>query len=188
MTSITRSSFATVFALSLVGGLVLLAPVQSSAQEKHKLSWSTRPENTKVTFQHTLEIPDVPSHVIRMFEVRRTWPENPPSVEGLKVVEEFARGTADNVAGNGRSVGYGSWRYENGDMSFAEWQNINQAVTNPDGSRKATFTGTYLMTGGTGKLRGLKGFGRYTGLVEFAPDGKVTRNEVSAEGEYWIEK
>jgi len=79
MTSITRSSFATVFALSLVGGLVLLAPVQSSAQEKHKLSWSTRPENTKVTFQHTLEIPDVPSHVIRMFEVRRTWPENPPS-------------------------------------------------------------------------------------------------------------
>ena len=188
MTSMARSRVAIVRVLSLLGGLILVVPDQSLAQERHKISWSVRPENTKTTFQHTLEIPDVPSHVIRMFEVRRTWPENPPSVEGVKVVEELARGTADNVAGNGRSVGYSSWRYENGDMSFAEWQNINQAATNPDGSRKAMFTGTYLMTGGTGKLRGLKGFGRYTGLVEFAPDGKTTRNEVSAEGEYWIEK
>src|SRR5438128_8318949 len=135
-----RNGFTTALALSLVGGLALLVPDQSLAQERHKISWSVRPENTKTTFQHTLEIPDVPSHVIRMFEVRRTWPENPPSVEGVKVVEELARATADNVAGNGRSVGYSSWRYENGDMSFAEWQNINQAVTNPDGGRKATFT------------------------------------------------
>jgi hypothetical protein len=188
MPGITCSRFATVFALSLVGGLVLLAPGQSWTQEKHKLSWSARPENTKFTFQHTLEILDVPGHAIRMFEIRRTWPENPPTIEGLKVVEEIARGTTDSVAGNGRSWGYSSWRYENGDLSFGEWQNINQAVTNPDGSRKATFVGTYLTTGGTGKLRGLKGFGRYTGLVEFAPDGKVTRNEYSAEGEYWVEK
>lgn len=188
MISMARNRVAIVLVLSLLGGLILLAPNQSLAQERHKISWSTRPENTKVTFQHTLEIPDVPSHAIRMFELWRTWPENPPMVTGLKVVEEIARGTADNLAGNGLSRGYSSWRYENGDMSFAEWQNINQAVTNPDGSRKATYTGTYLMTGGTGKLRGLKGVGRYTGLVEFAPDGKTTRNEVSAEGEYWFEK
>ncbi len=46
----TRRGFATVFALSLVGGLVLLAPAQSLAQEKHKLAWSARPENTKFTW------------------------------------------------------------------------------------------------------------------------------------------
>src|SRR2546425_8314922 len=135
-----RNGFTTALALSLVGGLVLLPPPPSLAQEKHKLSWSARPENTKYTAQQQLEIADVPGHTIRMFEIRRTWPENPPMIEGVKVVEEFARGTADNVAGNGRSVGYSSWRYENGDMSFAEWQNINQAVTNPDGSRETTFT------------------------------------------------
>jgi hypothetical protein len=112
MPGITCSRFATVFALSLVGGLVLLAPGQSWTQEKHKLSWSARPENTKFTFQHTLEILDVPGHAIRMFEIRRTWPENPPTIEGLKVVEEIARGTTDSVAGNGRSWGYSSWRYE----------------------------------------------------------------------------
>src|SRR5207245_8888053 len=125
-----------------------------------------RPDSTQTPYQAPPQLARRASPAIRMFEVRRTWPETPPSVEGVKVVEEFARGTADNVAVNGRCVGYGSWRYENGDMSFAEWQNINQAVTNPDGSRKATFTGTYLMTGGTGKLRGLEGYGSCTGRVE----------------------
>jgi hypothetical protein len=97
-----------------------------------------------------------------------------------------AQRTASRATGGPGATAHGGTK--NGDLSFGEWQNINQAVTNPDGSRKATFVGTYLTTGGTGKLRGLKGFGRYTGLVEFAPDGKVTRNEYSAEGEYWVEK
>ena len=81
----TRRGFATVFALSLVGGLVLLAPAQSLAQEKHKLAWSARPENTKFTYQHQLEIPDTPGHFIRLSEFQRTWPDNAPIVEGLKV-------------------------------------------------------------------------------------------------------
>src|SRR2546427_7368582 len=169
MISMARNRVAIVLVLSLLGGLILLAPNQSLAQERHKISWSTRPENTKVTFQHTLEIPDVPSHAIRMFELRRTWPENPPMVTGLKVVEEIARGTADNMAGNGLSRGYNSWRDQNRDMSLPPWQKINQALTNPDGSRKATYTGTYLMTGGTCKLRGVKGGGRYTRLLQVAP-------------------
>src|SRR2546427_110413 len=108
MISMARNRVAIVLVLSLLGGLILLAPNQSLAQERHKISWSTRPENTKVTFQHTLEIPDVPSHAIRMFELRRTWPENPPSVAGANVGEELARGPADNAAGNGRPVGYSS--------------------------------------------------------------------------------
>src|SRR3989442_5853776 len=166
MISMARNRVAMVLVLSLLGGLILLAPNQSLAQERHKISWSTRPENTKVTFQHTLEIPDVPSHAIRMFELRRTWPENPPMVTGLKVVEEIARGTADNMAGNGLSRGYSSWRDEKGDMSFAERQKIKQAVTKPDGSRKTTDTGTYPMNGGNGKVPGVKGGRRYTRLVQ----------------------
>jgi len=59
-------------ALLAVGSLSFLAPIACDAQEKHKLSWSTRPENTKVVFQHGLEIPDVPGHMIRLFEIRRT--------------------------------------------------------------------------------------------------------------------
>ena len=91
MTSIARNGFATVLALALIGGPILLAPAQILAQEKHKLSWSVRPENTQYTVQHGLDIADTPGHVIRLAEVRRTWPENAPMVEGLKVVEEVVR-------------------------------------------------------------------------------------------------
>jgi len=183
-----RNRFTTALALSSIAGLILLAPEQSFAQEKHKLSWSARPENTKFTVQHQLEIPDMPRHAVRLVEIRRTYPENPPMVEGLKVVEEIVHGVSDYIAGNGRGWGYSLWRYENGDTSFGQWQNATQTVVKPDGSRSTTFVGTYIQTGGTGKLRGLKGLGRYSGLAELTAEGKTTRNEYAAEGEYWIEK
>jgi hypothetical protein len=63
-----------------------------------------------------------------------------------------------------------------------------QTVVNPDQSKKTTFAGTYVMTGGTGKLKGIKGVGRFSGLAELNPDGKATRVESSGEGEYWFEK
>ena len=110
MTSIARNGFAAVLALALIGGPILLAPEQSLAQEKHKLSWSVRPENTQYTVQHGLDIADTPGHVIRLAEVRRTWPENAPMVEGLKVVEEVVRGLGDSITGNGRGWGYWFWR------------------------------------------------------------------------------
>jgi len=55
------------------------------------------------------------------------------------------------------------------------------------GWRRPAFVGTYITTGGTGKLRGIKGLARYTGLLELPAEGKATRNEVSAEGEYWFD-
>jgi len=188
MTSITRSSFATVFALSLVGGLLLLAPAQSLAQEKHKISWSAKPENTKYTFQHTFEIPDISGHVLRLFELRSTWPDGgAPTIQGEKVAEAISRATSDNVAGNGLVRGYTIWRFENGDQAFHEYENSVQAVVNPDQSKKVTFVGTYVTTGGTGKLKGIKGVGRFSGRADFNPDGKATRSEYSAEGEYWFD-
>ena len=188
MTSIARNGFATVLALALTGGPILLAPAQSLAQEKHKLSWSVRPENTQYTVQHGLDIADMSGHVIRLFEIRRTWPENAPMVEGLKVVEGVVRGLGDSVTGDGRAWGYSFWRLENGDLMFNEWQNANQNFVNPDGSRRVNSVGTYVTTGGTGKLRGIKGRGRFSGVSEFTAEGKGTRSAYSAEGEYWIEK
>ena len=55
------------------------------------------------------------------------------------------------------------------------------------GVAKARVRGTYITNGGTGKLRGIKGLARYTGLLELPAEGKATRNEVSAEGEYWFD-
>jgi len=171
-----------------VASLLWLPPSGSLAQERHKVAWSARPENTKYTFQHVLEVGDVPGHAIRMIEIRRTFPDNAMTFEGLKVVEDVSRGTTDLIAGNGFGSGYTTAKLENGDLMFSQWQNSVQTVVNQDGSRKTVFVGTYITTGGTGKARGVKGFGRFSGLSELNAAGMATRNEYSGEGEYWIEK
>jgi len=183
-----RAYVMTLVALCLAVGLILFVPAGGSAQEKHKLSWSVRAENVKFTLVGRLEIPDMPGHFLSIFELRRTWPDNPPTIEGVKLVEEIVRGFTDFVLGNGRAWGYAFWRLENGDTVFLDWQNASQGIVNPDGSRKGTYLGTYVNTGGTGKVRGIKGLGRYSGLTEANAAGVVTRNEHSVEGEYWIEK
>jgi hypothetical protein len=178
-----------VAALALVAGLILVVSDTSFAQEKKKISWTTKAENTKFSYLHRLDIPDMPGHRLGLFEVQRTWPDGGgPAVDGRKVIEEITRGTADGVAGNGREYGYDHWRFENGDQAFNQYHLTFQSVINPDQSRKTTYVGTYLHTGGTGALKGLKGLGRFAGLTEFNAEGKPTRNEYSAEGEYWFEK
>jgi hypothetical protein len=148
-----------------------------------------KPENSKNTFRQRFEIPDIPGHAVAIDEYRRTWPDGgAPVIEGRKVVEEMAWGMADGVAGNGFQRGYRVWRFENGDQSFADWSLAFQSVINPDRSRKVTFVGTYVETGGTGTLKGIKGVGRFSGVTEFNAELKPTRNEYSAEGEYWFEK
>src|SRR5262245_21875591 len=180
MRTVTRRWFATESSWILVVGLLLLCSSSSLAQEKHKVSWSARPENTKYTAQHVLEIGDVPGHILRMIEIRRTFPENAMTIEGLKVVEDVSRGTTDLIAGNGVGSGYTTAKLENGDLMFSQWQNTVQTVVNQDGSRKTVFVGTYITTGGTGKARGVKGFGRFSGLSELNAAGMATRNEYSA--------
>jgi hypothetical protein len=172
----------TVITLALVGAFIIVTSYSSFAQEK-KISWATKPENTKISVQQALEIPDIAGHIIRITEARRTWPDGgAPTVEGQKVVEEIARGRSDSIAGNGRGSGYSQWRFESGDLMFSEWQNTIQTVVNPDRTRKTTFVGTYVTTGGTGRLKGVKGLGRYAGVAELDAEGKAIRNAHGAAG------
>jgi hypothetical protein len=189
MATIRGNRVFTVITLALVGLFILVGSYSGSAQEKKKISWSAKAENLKISVQQALEIPDIAGHVIRMTEARRTWPDGgAPTVEGQKVVEEINRSFSDSIAGNGRGWGYSQWRFESGDLMFSEWQNTIQAVANADRSRKTTFMGTYVTTGGTGRLKGIKGLGRYAGVGELDSEGKPIRNTYSAEGEYWFEK
>jgi hypothetical protein len=175
--------------LAFIGIFILVATDSTFGQEKKKISWSTKPENTKIPVQQALEIPDMAGHIIRINEYRRTWPDgSAPTVNGQKVVEEVARGFTDIIAGNGRGSGYSTWRFESGDLMFGEFQNTIQTVVNADRSRKTTFMGTYVTTGGTGGLRGIKGLGRFAGVGELDAEGKAIRNEYVGEGEYWFEK
>lgn len=172
-----------------VAGFLFVASQSGFAQEKKKISWSVKAENSKNTFRHRFAIPDMPDHGLVLQEFRRTWPDGGgPIVEGQKVIEEIVWETSDGVAGNGFAQGYSHWRFENGDQSFGAFRGAYQSVINPDGSRKVTFAGSYVTTGGSGKLKGLKGAGKYSGLAEVNAELKLTRTEYSAEGEYWFEK
>src|SRR5215831_16136010 len=189
MRVIRGNQILTVMAPALIVGMVLVASDSSLAQEKKKVSWSTKPENTKIIVQQALEVPDMAGHVIRITEFRRSWPDGGgPVVEGQKVLEEVAYAFSDTIAGNGHGSGYGTWYFDSGDRMFREFQSAIQTAVNPDRSRKTTFMGTYVTTGGTGRFKGIKGLGIFSGRAELDTEGKKTRNEYSAEGEYWFEK
>jgi hypothetical protein len=184
-----RDSHRTILRLGVVAALILIWSDTAFGQEKKKLSWSTKPENTKVTVQQVLEVPNIPGHVIRINETRRVWPDGGgPMVEGRKVVEEVVHGFADVISGNGKGSGYSVWRFESGDQTFHEWQLVTQTVGTSDRGRKTTFMGTYVTTGGTGGFKGIKGLGRFSGVAEFNAEGKIVTNELTGEGEYWFEK
>src|SRR5437899_12112383 len=167
-------------ALAVVG----FATAEGSAQDKLKISGKALAANTKYTQQHTIDVGDVPGHQIRILELHRTFPANPPVFEGVKVVEDWTRGYSDYVNVNGRAWGYSVLLLEGGDKIFCHWDGASQTIVNRDGSRKSTYTGTLRLTGGTGKFQGIRGTLRSV----FRFDPKEGLNEGQNEGEYWLEK
>jgi hypothetical protein len=148
------------------------------AQQKNKLTFKVDAANTKYTQQHIIDVDDIPGHRVRVFEVRRVYPNNPPVINGLKIVQSWARGVSDFINSNGPAVIYHIFEAENGDKFFAQ----SSAVV-VQGSRANTYTGTTVgpITGGTGK------FARIRGLVRLSVSAEPTMgvNETEAEIEYW---
>ena len=171
-------------ALAVAGGLTVFGAADGLAQDKRTISWKTSGEHTKYTQQHAIDVGDIPGHQIRILELHRTFPANPPVFEGVKVVEDWTRGYSDYVNVNGRAWGYSVLLLEGGDKIFCQWDGASQTIVIADGSRKSTYTGTLRLTGGTGKFQGIRGTLRGV----FAFDPKAGLNEGQNEGEYWLEK
>jgi hypothetical protein len=167
----------------LVSGMFLTAS-GAWAQEKHKISYRSPAELSKYTQQHAIDVGDVPGHQVRINEIHRTYPKDLLTFEGVSVVEEWNRGYSDYIDINGHAWGYGIYILENGDKIFTRLDGTSQTSLNPDGSKKSTYTGTWVLTGGTGNFRGIRGTLRATARF----DPKTGFNEGQVEGEYWIEK
>jgi hypothetical protein len=150
----------------------------SFAQEKQHISFKTSAANTKYIHQLNVDVGDVSNHVVRVFDLQRTHP-NPPVINGVKLVEETARGTTDIIEGYGTSTGYGTYIMENGDKFNYRFTQVNQN----DGG-KITATGAGPITGGTGKFADLHGFVHF--VVVF--DVKSGFNEGQTDIEYWSGK
>jgi hypothetical protein len=113
-------STATLRIVALLGIILPLLANRAVAQEVQQVSFKTPSGNSKFTQQITITVGDVPNHVVRAFEVHRTYPTNPPLIAGLKLVEQIDRGLADIIAGNGSGSIYGEYVLENGDKLLTD--------------------------------------------------------------------
>jgi hypothetical protein len=174
----------TLFAIGVSAALTVFGSAEAPGQEKCKISWEVSAANAKYTGQHAFDVGDVPGHQIRIFEVRRTFPDDQPNCEGLKRVEQWLRGSSDYIDLNGPAWGYSVTVLENGDKIFAEFFSATQTTVSPDGLRKTEATTVHKLTGGTGKYQDVRGIQRERSV--FNPDKNFI--ETRAEAEYWFEK
>jgi hypothetical protein len=136
----------------LVFSASLLVISNSSAQATSKIMLQSTAKTTKYGQVNNLVVGDVPNHVLRIFEIHRTYPDNPPVINGSKLVDWWVRGIADLVGGNGRATEYEVFVMDNGDKFFGRAASV---VQNSSGKMAAFTSGE--ITGGTGKLAGIRG-------------------------------
>ncbi|MBN3789171.1 hypothetical protein G3N94_20055 [Burkholderia sp. Ac-20353] len=155
----------------------------SQSQQKTKVSFEVPGKNSKYTQQHTLDVGDMPGHAVRLFEISRTFPEDPPVFAGVPVKDYLTQGRSDTVGGNGPVVAYYIFSMANGDKVFGKYEGIAQAPASQS-PNKRTVVGNLVLTGGTGKLRQIRGTFRVLTDV----DVSTGLNDTKYEGEYWMEK
>jgi hypothetical protein len=144
-----RSTLATAALLCLV---IALTGSNAFAQQKQHVSFKTAAENGKFTQQLIIDVGDAPEHIVRAFEIHFTHPNNPPVINGLKLVETWGRGITDYIDGNGNATVYIVIAMENGDRLFARVTGVTSKT-----SERLAATQVGFITGGTEKLAGMQG-------------------------------
>jgi hypothetical protein len=130
------------------------------AQDTHRVSFRTAAADTKYTKQLIIDVGDMPGHQIRLFEIHRTFPNNAPVINGVRVKQIWSRGISDYTNSTGPSTHYSIFEMENGDKVFVHVSSTAQSVANPDGSTAFAATSEGTMTGGTGLFTSINGLVR----------------------------
>jgi hypothetical protein len=141
----------TILALLCLG--ICLPADNAVAQQKQQVSFKVPAENIKFGLQQNVVVGDVPNHIVRVFETHTTFPNNAPTINGLKLAEIWQRGIADIADGIGTTSSYFLYVMENGDKFVVRNANVIQ----PAGAGKLVATGVGHITGGTGKLGTIQG-------------------------------
>jgi hypothetical protein len=173
-----RASF-TLTTMALLCLATALPASNAVAQEKHHVSFKVPAENSKYTQQVNLNVQDVPNHIMRAYELHRTYPNNPPIINGLKLTDSWEQGIGDRFDGSGDGTSYTVFVMDNGDKFFVR---NSLVIQNVSGKTVATTTGH--ITGGTGKFTGIQG--TLGAIANF--DIKTGFNEGQNDIEYWISR
>lgn len=123
---------------------------------------------------NAMEVGDRPGHVLVVAKQTCTW-TTPMEMAGLKSTTYFAAVTSDVTGGKSQDRGYVVMTMDNGDKAFVRFQGAGASTAGGVHSGE----GTWSYTGGTGKLKGLKGKGTFKSSGTSAD---VSEDQV--EGEY----
>ncbi len=111
-------------------------------------------QNLKFESHQSIEVGDVPGHIVRVFDLHYTMPDdNAPLINGIKLKEAWQRGTADIADGVGTTSSYFLYLMANGDKFFVR----NEAVIQRSAAGKIASVGGGHIFGGTGKLVSIQG-------------------------------
>ena len=131
----------------------------------------------KADTQQVIPVGDRADHSLGVQQFKCTW-SKPLEIEGAKSKDDVLTETNDISASTVRTRGFGVGTMDSGDKSFISYQGTAKLKEGNLESGK----GTWGFTGGTGKLKGLKGKGTYT----CAPSGDGSSCNV--DGEYQLAK
>jgi hypothetical protein len=161
--------------------LVVAAPLADAvAQQRQRVFFHASGENAKYIKQYAIDVPDMRGHHLRVYEIRRTFPTNPPIVNGLAIKEIWTRGMADYTEDNGHGTLYSEYLMENGDRFFS----FASVVAHKIGEDDYLSNTVGYITGGTGKLDGIQGALKTTARTH----PKAGTLEVDTELQYSIDK
>ena len=160
----TLLSFLVVFALAAV------ASAQTKVSDTHQCA---KPDQ-----QQAIEVGDRPNHSFVISQMKCTWTKS-LEIAGLQSKEEVDTSFGEVSGNRSHGQGYAVGTMTNGDKYYGRTQD---SATLKDGVFES-IEGKWSFAGGTGKLKGLKGKGTYTG--KGAPDGTST---FEVEGEYELPK
>ena len=157
---------------SLPGLLFLLAAVPAGAQTK--ISGTLKCEKPEPMY--TIEVGDRPGHVMALEKLTCSYTK-PLEIGETKTKDGYSIASVDatsaRTAGNGSHV----MNMENGEKTFVSFHDTASVKDGKPGPSH----GMWSFTGGTGKLKGIKGKGTFTATS--SDDGTST---VEVEGEYQL--
>ena len=155
-----------------LGLTVLLAALAGSALAQNRVSGTGK--CGKPDTSQSIEVGDQAGHMLIIERASCTW-SVPLEMAGLKSTTYTGAVAADLTGAKAQARGYVVITMENGDKAYVRFQGTGLAVKED----AWTTEGTWYYTGGTGKLKGLKGKGTYKGSL--VPD---VSGEDQVEGEY----
>ncbi len=162
--------------IKLIPAFVAVLSAATTVVAQTKISGTV--QCSKPDEQHALEVGDRPNHSLMVAKGKCTWTK-PMEIAGTQTKEDIGTGF-DEISGNkSRGHGYVVGTMANGDKMHVSTQG---SATLKEGTIESA-EGTWSFTGGTGKLKGIKGKGTYKG--KGAPGGSVT---YEVEGEYELPK